>query len=89
MKVPVSLKLGNLGEVIRLNENEPGIKTKRYFEKTRDGKLILREAMRKFVPDDVIAREKQGFSGPDASWFKGESIRLRKEESFKQRCEDL
>jgi asparagine synthase (glutamine-hydrolysing) len=26
------------------------------------------------VPRDVIEREKQGFSAPDASWFKGESI---------------
>ena len=27
MRVPVRLKLGNLGEVVRLNENEPGPKT--------------------------------------------------------------
>ena len=30
---PVRLKLGNLGEVVRLNENEPGPKTERYFER--------------------------------------------------------
>lgn len=74
MRVPVRLKLGNLAEVIRINENEPGHKTRKYFEKTRDGKLLLRNAMSRYVPDDVTRREKQGFSAPDASWFKGESI---------------
>lgn len=74
MRVPVNLKLGNLGEVVRLNENEPGAKTRKYFEKTRDGKLLLREAMGRYVPEDVTAAAKQGFSGPDSSWFRGESI---------------
>jgi asparagine synthase (glutamine-hydrolysing) len=74
MRVPVSLKLGNLGEVVRLNENEPGPKTKKYFAQTRDGKLLLRQAMQRFIPREVTERVKQGFSAPDASWFKGESI---------------
>lgn len=74
MKVPARLKLGNLTEVLRLNENEPGSKTARYFEKTRDGKLLLRKAMERHVPLAIAEREKQGFSAPDASWFKGESI---------------
>ena len=74
MRVPVSLKLGKLGEVIRLNENEPGAKTERYYRQTRDGKLLLRRAMARHVPLEVTDRIKQGFSAPDASWFKGESI---------------
>lgn len=74
MKVPVNLKLGNLANVVRLNENEPGNKTAKYFQKTRDGKLLLRKAMERYVPISVTDREKQGFSAPDASWFKGESI---------------
>jgi asparagine synthase (glutamine-hydrolysing) len=74
MRVPVGLKLGNLTEIVRLNENEPGDKTRRYFRRTRDGKLLLRRAMNRHVPDEVVNREKQGFSAPDASWFKGESI---------------
>jgi asparagine synthase (glutamine-hydrolysing) len=74
MRVPVRLKLGNLGEVVRLNENEPGAKTSRYFQRTRDGKLLLRKAMERHIPAAVTEREKQGFSAPDASWFKGESI---------------
>lgn len=74
MKLPVKHKLGHLGDVVRLNENEPGIKTSRYFEKTRDGKLLLRKVMQRHLPREVTEREKQGFSAPDASWFKGESV---------------
>ncbi len=74
MRMPVRLKLGNLSEVIRLNENEPGSKTAKYFQKTQDGKLILRKAMGRYIPSEVTDRAKQGFSAPDASWFKGESI---------------
>ncbi len=74
MSVPVRLKLANLGEVIRLNENEPAPKTAKYFQKTRDGKLLLRKVMARYIPPEIADAEKQGFSAPDASWFKGESI---------------
>jgi len=74
MKVPVRLKLRNLGEVIRINENEPGLKTKKFFQKARDGKRLMRRVMEKYVPEDISGAEKQGFSAPDASWFRGESI---------------
>lgn len=74
MRLPARMKLGNLTEVLRLNENEPGGKAQRYFEKTRDGKLALRNMMARHIPTQIAEREKQGFSAPDASWFKGESI---------------
>lgn len=74
MKIPVRLKLGNLDEVVRLDENEPGEKTRKYFQKTRDGKLVLRRAMDRYLPPESTQAVKQGFSAPDASWFKGESI---------------
>jgi asparagine synthase (glutamine-hydrolysing) len=77
MACPVNLKLNNLAEVVRINENESGKKAK-YFQKTKDGKQILRDVMRQFVPDDIANAEKQGFSGPDGSWFKGESIEFVK-----------
>ena len=73
-RLPVRLKLGNLQEVVRLNENEPGAKTEQYFQKTRDGKLLLRRMMSRYVPETISEGVKQGFSGPDASWFKGDSI---------------
>jgi asparagine synthase (glutamine-hydrolysing) len=78
-RVPVRFKLGNLGAVVTLNENEPGPKTKRYFEKTQDGKLLMRKVMERMVPHDIAHRAKQGFSSPDGSWFRGESINYVKE----------
>jgi asparagine synthase (glutamine-hydrolysing) len=74
MSVPAHFKLGNLAEVVRMNENEPGKKAERYYQRTRDGKLVLRKVMQRYVPVDVTEREKQGFSAPDASWFRGDSI---------------
>ncbi|ROT44027.1 asparagine synthase (glutamine-hydrolyzing) [Pusillimonas sp. NJUB218] len=74
MSCPVSLKLNNLKSVLRINENEPGSKTGKYFQKTNDGKQILRDVMKRLIPETVAGAEKQGFSSPDASWFKGESI---------------
>lgn len=74
VNVPVRLKLGNLGKVIRLDENEPGSKTAKYFQQTRDGKLLLRHVMENYVPKDIADGIKKGFSAPDASWFRGDSI---------------
>ena len=74
MQCPVGLKLNNLTEILRLNENETGNKGGRYFQKTNDGKQVLRDVMTRYIPDEITKAEKQGFSSPDASWFKGESI---------------
>jgi asparagine synthase (glutamine-hydrolysing) len=74
MRCPVNLKLNNLADVVRINENEPGDKAARHFQRTRDGKTILRDVMQRYIPQDIARAEKQGFSAPDASWFKGESI---------------
>lgn len=79
MKLPVRLKLKNLNQVIKFNENEPGNKTQKYFQKTKDGKLILRKVMERYVPNQITDATKQGFSAPDASWFRGESIEYVKE----------
>jgi len=74
MRCPVHLKLNNLNKVIRINENESGDKQARYFQKTKDGKQILRDVMSRFIPGEITSAEKQGFSAPDASWFRGDSI---------------
>ncbi|RDH43201.1 asparagine synthase (glutamine-hydrolyzing) [Zooshikella ganghwensis] len=79
MRCPIHLKLNNLSKVIRLNENEAGNKSSKYFQKTCDGKQILRNVMRQYMPSDIVKAEKQGFSAPDASWFKGDSIEFVKQ----------
>ena len=82
MRCPVHLKLNNLAEVLRVNENDPRDKQSLYFQKTNDGKQILRDMMSRYIPDDITKAEKQGFSSPDASWFKGESIEFVKKTLF-------
>jgi asparagine synthase (glutamine-hydrolysing) len=74
MTLPVNLKVKNLKKPERLDENLQGNKPQTYFVKTNDGKYLLRKTMAKHVPENVIQGSKQGFSSPDASWFKGESI---------------
>jgi asparagine synthase (glutamine-hydrolysing) len=74
MKIPAHLKLGDLRNVHHFNENDPGPKADRYFAQTKDGKLILRKVLSRYVPDEISRRIKQGFSAPDASWFRGDSI---------------
>jgi len=86
MRIPVGMKLGNLTDVIRLNENEPGHKTRKYFQKSKDGKLILRKVMQRYIPESITTGAKQGFSAPDASWFRGESIEYVKDLLFDRRA---
>lgn len=74
MKCPVNLKLNNMQKIINVDENISGRKTSHYFQRTNDGKQILRNMMSKHIPNEIVNAPKKGFSSPDASWFKGESI---------------
>jgi asparagine synthase (glutamine-hydrolysing) len=67
------MKLSNLDQVVKMDENELG-----KMHKTSDGKIILRKAMSNYIPEDIHTAVKQGFSSPDNSWFKGESIEFVK-----------
>lgn len=82
MRCPVGMKLNNLAEVVRIDENDPSNKQATYFQKTKDGKQILRDVMRNYIPDEIANSEKQGFSAPDASWFRGDSIEFVKRTLF-------
>ena len=74
LKLPVRIKLDGLDrEMLSVDENEPG-KQVLYERRRTDGKVVLRKAMSRVIPEDVTARAKQGFSAPDASWFRGESV---------------
>lgn len=70
MHVPIKFKLNNLTEYSAMNENE----LQKYYQNTNDGKIIMRKVMSRYVPDKITNGAKQGFSAPDASWFRGESI---------------
>jgi len=68
-KIPVKYKLNNLNTVTHMNENAIG-----KLQKTNDGKIILRQAVSSYIPKGIHSAVKKGFSSPDNSWFKGESI---------------
>ena len=73
LKLPARMKLRNLESTYTQDENAAG-KRLVFEQATSEGKPILRAAMSRILPPDVVARRKQGFSAPDASWFRGESI---------------
>lgn len=73
-RIPPRYKLRELMHAPQIDEDMPGKKVHYDMQPTADGKLILREAMRRLIPDTITKRNKQGFSAPDASWFRGESI---------------
>jgi asparagine synthase (glutamine-hydrolysing) len=74
LRLPASFKLRDLAHAPAVDEDEVG-KALRYRQQpSADGKRVLREALRPLLPGDVWERPKQGFSAPDASWFRGESI---------------
>lgn len=77
-KIPVNLKIKNLINSNRIDENSVVNKKLDYYRKTNDGKYLLRIVLGKYVPKDISERVKQGFSAPDSSWFRGQSIRFVK-----------
>ncbi|MBD0370356.1 MAG: asparagine synthase (glutamine-hydrolyzing) [Pyrinomonadaceae bacterium] len=73
LTIPVHHKVRNSNGTIKVDENLPG-KRLVYEQQTSDGKFVLRKAMSRLIPREISERTKQGFSAPDASWFRGESI---------------
>jgi asparagine synthase (glutamine-hydrolysing) len=73
MKLPIRSKLREIDRIRGMDENLPEAKSN-YFQKTNDGKIILRQGLSHYLGDDYVQGIKQGFSAPDASWFRGESI---------------
>lgn len=78
-KIPVRLKLSRLEHLARMDENEIG-----KIQRTNDGKEIFRKTMCKYIPKEITNAVKQGFSSPDNSWFKGESIKFVKSKLLNQ-----
>jgi asparagine synthase (glutamine-hydrolysing) len=74
LRLPPRFKLRDLQRSPLVDEDEIGKKHHYRHQPTADGKQVLRQAMRRLIPEDILRRTKQGFSAPDASWFRGESI---------------
>ncbi|APT75926.1 hypothetical protein LN42_05685 [Marinitoga sp. 1137] len=86
MKIPLKFKLKNFNKYQKIDENE--IKKKEKFFETNIGKNILRNIMKQFIPNEIIQRKKQGFSSPDASWYrvKGKDYLLKYLNNPKNLC---
>jgi asparagine synthase (glutamine-hydrolysing) len=69
-KIPPSLKL----HVPSLVGSGQGA-----FIDSADGKLCLRRAMRKRLPQEFLYQKKRGFSPPDENWYRGPSMDYIKE----------
>ena len=79
MKCPVSLKLRSaMGDFPKVDENQLAEKMMAASQHRDDGKMLLRLAAKDLLPKRVRSARKQGFSAPDASWFKGESLEFVK-----------
>ncbi len=74
MGLPVRQKLRDMELRERLDENIVGPKSDLYVNRTTDGKVALRRTLSRILPREYVDAPKQGFSAPDASWFRGESI---------------
>jgi asparagine synthase (glutamine-hydrolysing) len=78
IRTPSAFKLRTGGPATPMDENLAG-KRLLYELTSSDGKVLLRQAMSRLIPPEITRRAKQGFSAPDASWFRGESIEYLKQ----------
>jgi asparagine synthase (glutamine-hydrolysing) len=72
MRLPVRYKLSDLEHMLSVDED--AVRKKLLAQDAfAGGKSILRRAMAKVLPPDVMIRRKQGFSSPEGSWYRGEN----------------
>jgi len=71
-RIPIRHKLANLERINRFDENET--KKIRRYQEFDEGKNVLRSAMSRMLPKEILSRRKQGFSAPDESWYRGEAL---------------
>jgi asparagine synthase (glutamine-hydrolysing) len=73
-RIPLPYKLRDVGWISQELDEDDLRKYQIAGQRNGDGKAVLRQAMSRLIPQSVGERIKQGFSAPDASWFRGESI---------------
>jgi asparagine synthase (glutamine-hydrolysing) len=69
MKIPMHMKILKISNE-KPNENDLFLKK----QTLRKGKHLLRQTLSRYLDKTITDNQKQGFSSPDASWFKGESL---------------
>jgi asparagine synthase (glutamine-hydrolysing) len=72
MRLPVRHKLADLEHMLSLDEDV--VRKKLWAQDAfSGGKSCLRQAMAHLLPAGIMERRKQGFSSPEASWYRGEN----------------
>ncbi len=74
LQVPLKLKITTQAK--KIDENDLQSKT----NANKSGKYLLRKTLSRYLGRQITDIKKQGFSSPDASWFKGESLDFVKKE---------
>jgi len=64
----------NLKKHFSIDENIIGDKKLIYYDNSKDGKIILRSIYKSRIGDLDKGLKKQGFTGPDSTWFKSQSV---------------
>ena len=78
MRLPVSHKLADLDHMLTIDED--AVRKKLVAQDAfAGGKSCLRQAMAHILPPEVMERRKQGFSSPEASWYRGENAEYVRE----------
>ena len=72
MRVPVRFKVEE--SLLRDAIDEDDVTKRAIWRSSSEGKTVLRKAMSRLIPREIIERKKQGFSGPYDSWYRGESL---------------
>jgi asparagine synthase (glutamine-hydrolysing) len=73
LTIPAEYKYAGAGVSPSIDENVSG-KKQVYYTQSNAGKKVLREAMAPLLPPGVLDRNKQGFSPPEGSWYRGPTM---------------
>ena len=72
LKIPLKMRLGDDHQkACAIDENKI---EQKHVMKFNNGKKLLRKVFSKYAPTVISERGKQGFSAPDASWFRNDSV---------------
>lgn len=73
LTLPAEYKYAGADASPKIDENVSG-KKQFYYTQSNAGKKVLREAMVPLLPPGILERNKQGFSPPEGSWYRGPTM---------------